>query len=802
MQTQTNKCAKLTLLCSTKLIVVRVDVLRQGSSFGELAMIDRSATRSASIVVSKKCSGVELLTLERSVYQELAQASRLDQKGKSTTFSLLLARCHIIPACIYPPLSLLSGTEQADFLRQLCLFEDWPKDHLERFSSHLRRLKFKVGDYIFRQMHDSNGIYFIKSGEAVEIMPIAIDEVTGRAKNIVFSSSSSSNHANSTAKESPTLPSEPSDCPTIIPPQGREMSNEEVLDAQKRRRRRQNKTYQTREENVRRLDVELTLLSVHDVCGEYPVSHNFHKKHHVDLRAVTDLVVLHADKKVFRSFIGSGITTYGAATHKVLRELSDARENWRTERVRWSLKYPTLKVPITRELMKMCPSLCPLCGIKGHMSGDYLCPRTDVAAFIPMNSSERNTRKRNTTKNRRARGEHGPSPRQTGEAYCKALLQETSLHHIIQKATIADMKREIRTPPPRDPGGGDGFSNNSSALHHVKRLQVHSTASNSSSNTNTSRGGRKNSNNNAAGALQVAVAEKAPSASIRYTGQNVYRQKNLAVKTIMKNSASPVLPTPTSTNGGTPKSASAGRDDCGSKPSMPVESEMAEKKIHKTNSHSFPATTHMTGMAQLSKAAVRFKHGQKAAHRRSKHVPPKPVDYTYDYIGSVGSGNEPYSATLSPKLKEAFTVDTFSAGTDPETDDLKVECNNAVNTDDVQEKIAQIPPGTRAKLLCEYRCTSPKHTLLHKRWKAMLKNTGRKMGEELTVKRPDLERPASTPLSPRPPRSSSESYSLAAPGEKNATPRSKTAMGLVSTPISKPTTPKQVQLYSILLIMV
>ncbi len=32
--------------------------------------------------------------------------------------------------------------------------------------------------------------------------------------------------------------------------------------------------------------VELTFLSLHDVCGEYPVTHNFHKKHHVDLRAL------------------------------------------------------------------------------------------------------------------------------------------------------------------------------------------------------------------------------------------------------------------------------------------------------------------------------------------------------------------------------------------------------------------------------------------------------------------------------------------------------------------------------------
>ncbi len=55
------------------------------------------------------------------------------------------------------------GTEQAEFLRQLQLFQNWPKDHLERFSSQLRRLKFKAGEYVFRQMHDSNGIYFIKA---------------------------------------------------------------------------------------------------------------------------------------------------------------------------------------------------------------------------------------------------------------------------------------------------------------------------------------------------------------------------------------------------------------------------------------------------------------------------------------------------------------------------------------------------------------------------------------------------------------------------------------------------------------
>ena len=149
-------------------------------------------------------------------------------------------------------------------------------------------------------MHDSNGIFFIKSGEAIEIMPIAIDENTGRAKNMVFSSTPSSSDKSTTGTQNLPVTQTQADeknilvPPPITPPRNREMSNEEVLDAQKRRRRRMNKSYQIREENIRKLDVELTVLSVHDVCGEYPLTHNFHKKHHVDVRAQSDMIILHA----------------------------------------------------------------------------------------------------------------------------------------------------------------------------------------------------------------------------------------------------------------------------------------------------------------------------------------------------------------------------------------------------------------------------------------------------------------------------------------------------------------------------
>jgi hypothetical protein len=111
--------------------------------------------------------------VDRAVYQELAYASHLDQKGKyhfmivfrNEEFRVLdrtkLCWPFFFTCILY--ISCSPGTEQAEFLRALQLFQNWPKDHLERFSSQLRRLKFKAGEYIFRQMHDSNGIYFIKA---------------------------------------------------------------------------------------------------------------------------------------------------------------------------------------------------------------------------------------------------------------------------------------------------------------------------------------------------------------------------------------------------------------------------------------------------------------------------------------------------------------------------------------------------------------------------------------------------------------------------------------------------------------
>ncbi|KAF1790096.1 Kri1-like, C-terminal [Phytophthora cactorum] len=123
----------------------------------------------------------------------------------------------------------------------------------------------------------------------------------------------------------------------------------------------------------RSITVELTFLGKFDVAGEYIASE---KKMScpVDIRATTDVDCLVLTRKMFMlHFGGKELKPHVVPTRRRLRTIAEAREAWRETRILQALQYPTLRVPITRKLMRLSGNCCLICGRRTHVAGDPLC---------------------------------------------------------------------------------------------------------------------------------------------------------------------------------------------------------------------------------------------------------------------------------------------------------------------------------------------------------------------------------------------------------------------------------------------
>ena len=59
-------------------------------------------------------------------------------------------------------------------LKQQALLEDLSSDELTRISKIIQKLKFKKGDYVFKEKDDTKGLYLVHSGK-VEIAKVTSD---------------------------------------------------------------------------------------------------------------------------------------------------------------------------------------------------------------------------------------------------------------------------------------------------------------------------------------------------------------------------------------------------------------------------------------------------------------------------------------------------------------------------------------------------------------------------------------------------------------------------------------------------
>jgi CRP-like cAMP-binding protein len=111
-----------------------VFTFKEGSGFGELAMLEESHTRSASAVAQTDCA---ILRFHRTLYQR--------------TFGVNQGQC--------------ARGEILRFLRGTWFYSDWSRSRLMTLANNLRKKTYRRGDVILKFGQESPGIYLIQQGE-------------------------------------------------------------------------------------------------------------------------------------------------------------------------------------------------------------------------------------------------------------------------------------------------------------------------------------------------------------------------------------------------------------------------------------------------------------------------------------------------------------------------------------------------------------------------------------------------------------------------------------------------------------
>jgi len=82
--------------------------------------------------------------------------------------------------------------------------------------------------------------------------------------------------------------------------------------------------------------------------------------------------VLFLDREHYYSYIGCENTPWAGKTLQTIREIAEAREDWRMQRLRTAVKHPEIKIDVDKELMRLSGIICPLCERAGHMATDTI----------------------------------------------------------------------------------------------------------------------------------------------------------------------------------------------------------------------------------------------------------------------------------------------------------------------------------------------------------------------------------------------------------------------------------------------
>jgi hypothetical protein len=96
-------------------------------------------------------------------------------------------------------------------------------------------------------------------------------------------------------------------------------------------------------------------------------------------------------------FGGKELKSHVVPTRRRLRAIAEAREAWRETRILQALQYPTLRVPITRKLMRLSGNCCLICGRRTHVAGDQLCMELPSYYMLDEKQKKRERKERGRT---------------------------------------------------------------------------------------------------------------------------------------------------------------------------------------------------------------------------------------------------------------------------------------------------------------------------------------------------------------------------------------------------------------------
>ncbi|ETI32218.1 hypothetical protein F441_20747 [Phytophthora nicotianae CJ01A1] len=228
-------------------------------------------------------------------------------------------------------------TDNIAFLQHLLIFKNWSKMQLMHIVNSMKLVNVSAGQYLTRKGAEADSFFVILRGEAIESVNLTVSETS-------------------------------------------EMSMGEVRGVQ------------------RSITVELTFLGKFDVAGEYIASEKKMAMCPVDIRAATDVDCLVLTKKMFMlHFGGKELKPHVVPTRRRLRKIAEAREAWRETRILQALQYPSLRVPITRKLMRLSGNCCLICGRRTHVAGDPLCMELPSYYMLDEKQKKREQKERGRT---------------------------------------------------------------------------------------------------------------------------------------------------------------------------------------------------------------------------------------------------------------------------------------------------------------------------------------------------------------------------------------------------------------------
>ncbi|DAZ97972.1 TPA: hypothetical protein N0F65_005130, partial [Lagenidium giganteum] len=288
----------------------KVATLTPGATFGELCLIEPDSKRSATVLVDAQAESANFIVLTAASYMRMTRSQTIEG----------------------------TITDHIAFLQHMLIFRKWTKMQLMHLVNSMKFVTVPAG------VSDPQRLL------RYHVAPLMLLDVFVLLQQYIA-------HKGGEAEAFfIVLRGEAQECVKLMVNETNEMSMGENRGVQ------------------HCITVELTFLGKFDVAGEFLALEKKIVNCPIDIRAVNDVDCLVLSRKLFQlHFSGKDIKKHSSRALKKLRAIAETRENWRETRINQALKYPNLRVPITRKLMRLSGNCCMICGRHTHIAGDELC---------------------------------------------------------------------------------------------------------------------------------------------------------------------------------------------------------------------------------------------------------------------------------------------------------------------------------------------------------------------------------------------------------------------------------------------